>query len=103
MYIIYIYIYIYMCVYNVLGDSMAIHAGQQFSTRDRDNDKYSASCAVRYKGAWWYNGCFDVNINGLYIRNNPDPRSEGVAWEQWREYYSFKYVDMKLRPAACLC
>ncbi|KAI0238034.1 Ficolin-2 [Lamellibrachia satsuma] len=82
------------------GDSMAIHAGQQFSTKDRDNDiKPSASCAVLYRGAWWYARCFDVNINGLYLGNKPDPDSQGVAWERWHAYYSFKTVDMKLRPA----
>ena len=79
---------------------MAIHAGQQFSTKDRDNDiKPSASCAVLYRGAWWYARCFDVNINGLYLGNKPDPDSQGVAWELWRLHYSFKRVDMKLRPA----
>ena len=79
---------------------MAVHAGMQFSTKDRDNDiAPGSSCATKYKGAWWYKECFDVNINGLYIGNNPDPHSQGVIWQRWRAHYSLKYVDMKLRPS----
>ena len=36
------------------GDSLSYHNGMEFSTRDRDNDKWSStSCAERYHGAWW--------------------------------------------------
>ena len=37
------------------GDSLDYHNGRKFSTRDRDNDKDSGSCAQIYKGAWWFN------------------------------------------------
>jgi ficolin len=40
------------------GDSFTPHSGFPFSTYDVDNDDVAtASCAVTYKGAWWYNSC----------------------------------------------
>ena len=78
---------------------MRLHAGMQFSTKDRDNDHAGYSCAQKYMGAWWYRSCMDVNINGLYIGNHPDTNYQGVMWQRWNTNYSFKYVDMKLRPS----
>ncbi|ELU01959.1 hypothetical protein CAPTEDRAFT_134707, partial [Capitella teleta] len=44
------------------GDSMAIHDGMKFSTRDSDNDAHSTGeCAKSYKGGWWYNKCHNSN------------------------------------------
>jgi len=40
------------------GDSLGAHVGMQFSTKDRKNDiDTNKSCAVSYKGAWWYYFC----------------------------------------------
>ncbi|KAH8308061.1 hypothetical protein KR059_005827, partial [Drosophila kikkawai] len=42
------------------GDALEYHVGMQFSTKDRHNDKSTdLECAVYYKGAWWYNSCFE--------------------------------------------
>ena len=46
------------------GDAMKGHNGQPFSTFDQDNDDRGTDCAVTYKGAWWYVGCHDSNLNG---------------------------------------
>ena len=41
--------------------------GRAFSTRDRDNDRYSGvSCSQLRKGGHWYNACTFVNPTGLY-------------------------------------
>ena len=44
------------------GDSLSLHRGQPFATKDKDRNR----CAVTYKGAWWYDGCHRSNLNGLY-------------------------------------
>ncbi|XP_052220316.1 angiopoietin-2-like isoform X18 [Dreissena polymorpha] len=42
-------------------------AGCAFSTYDHDVDKHPMNCAETYRGAWWYNACFDaINPNALY-------------------------------------
>jgi len=82
------------------GDSLAHHLGKKFSTRDQDNDAYSPySCAVRYKGAWWYGGCHDSNLNGRYLRGNHTSLGVGVNWEHWKGYhYSLRFTEMKIKP-----
>lgn len=45
------------------GDAFAFHAGQKFSTFDRDHDLWeSGSCALAHGGGggWWYDDCAQV-------------------------------------------
>ena len=83
------------------GDALAYHHGSKFSTKDNDNDRYASSCAVSFKGGWWYNACFYANLNGKYftgVVTNP----QGVGWRVWKGiHYSCKYADMKVRYQAC--
>ncbi|XP_068728964.1 ryncolin-1-like [Montipora capricornis] len=59
----------------------------EFSTKDRDNDKNSGNCALGHKGAWWYNACHDVNLNGLYLNGKTD--ASGMTWYHWKNsHYS---------------
>ncbi|XP_066295017.1 microfibril-associated glycoprotein 4-like isoform X3 [Branchiostoma lanceolatum] len=83
------------------GDSMDHHNGRPFSTKDRDYDDSSASCAQAYKGAWWYGSCHNSNLNGLYHAGSHTSRADGVNWNAWKGfYYSLKHTEMKIRPIA---
>lgn len=81
------------------GDAMSICDDEQFSTRDQDNDLWENSCAVSYKGGWWYERCHYANLNGPYLEGEHSSYADGVNWQQWRGYYySLKFTEMKLRP-----
>jgi len=76
------------------GDSLAFHNNMAFSTKDRDNDRSRSHCAESYTSAWWYNGCFDSNLNGKYTAG-----PNGVRWLHWKKAHgSLKFTEMKLRP-----
>ncbi|XP_029211143.2 ficolin-2-like [Acropora millepora] len=80
------------------GDSLAEHNGMQFTTKDQDNDRNTAgSCAVLYKGAWWYNSSHSSNLNGQYL-GGPHVSYAGIIWNSFRGAYSLKRSEMKLRP-----
>ena len=82
------------------GDSLALHRGMPFSTKDQDNDNQGGrNCAIRFKGAWWYERCHHSNLNGLYHRGNHSSFADGVNWKHWKGYhYSLKRTEMKIRP-----
>ena len=79
------------------GDSMTSeHNGMQFSTKDRDNDRYGVNCATQWQGAWWYKSCHHSNLNGLY-RSGLEGY-QGVVWTHFlNNGISLKFAQMKLR------
>ena len=81
------------------GDSLALHNGHRFSTRDQDNDNAPlGNCARWFKGAWWYRKCHASNLNGLYHGGPHSSNADGVNWRTWRGFnYSLKFSEMKLR------
>ena len=80
------------------GDSLGIHDGMNFTTKDQDNDMVEGSCALSYKGGWWYNACHHSNLNGLYLSGAHTSYADGVEWYDFRQhYYSLKISEMKLR------
>lgn len=73
--------------YTCAGDSMSYHSGSVFSARDRDPNNLLISCAVSYRGAWWYRNCHYANLNGLYgstvdhqVRGLGGSPERGVGW-----------------------
>ena len=82
------------------GDSLvSSHNRMAFSTKDRDHDILSySSCAVSWKGAWWYSNCQESNLNGKYLGNKHDDR--GVRWYPFRGSLSLKFTEMKLKPSS---
>ena len=82
------------------GDSLAYHNNMAFSTKDRDNDRWSGTnCAVRFTGAWWYDDCSYSNLNGKYL-GNVKGNWKGVDWWYFKRHrLSLKFTEMKLRPS----
>ncbi|AWP05361.1 putative fibrinogen gamma chain isoform 4 [Scophthalmus maximus] len=44
------------------------HNGMQFSTFDKDNDKYDGNCAQQDGSGWWMNRCHAAHLNGKYYQ-----------------------------------
>ena len=76
-----------------------LFSGMQFSTKDQDNDKAGGSCAVLYKGAWWYSACHGSNLNGQYLGGQHGSYGDGINWDSFRGmHHSMKHAEMKIRP-----
>ncbi len=69
-----------------------------FSTKDRDNDvKPKGHCAQERKGGWWYDRCFNANLNGVYY-NGPKVVNDGIVLYYWKDgYHTVKSCSMKIR------
>ena len=82
----------------IAGYSLNWENNLSFSTKDRDNDKWSdGHCAQQRHGAWWYNAC-GSSLNGDYLRNG-QINATGVTWYYWKNnYYSMKRAEMKIKP-----
>lgn len=81
------------------GDSLSNGNEMRFSTKDKDNDHSENSCAVQFKGAWWYQSCHLSNLNGLYHDGPHESFADGVNWKTWKGYnYSLRDIEMKIRP-----
>ena len=81
---------------------MSVHNGQEFSTRDRDNDGNSKECAAERQGGWWYgNGdfCGPSGLNGKHfkIKTHTLNKLKGILWTSWKSDYSFKSTEMKIK------
>ncbi|XP_069799702.1 ficolin-1-B-like [Dendropsophus ebraccatus] len=79
------------------GDSMDVHIGMPFSTKDKDSTQ--EHCATLYKGGWWYGSCHHANLNGLYLAGAHTSYADGINWSSGKGYnYSYKFSEMKIRP-----
>lgn len=96
--------HLYSFVFTFTGDSLMIpgtrnHNGMMFSTKDRDNDRYSAhNCAHTFKGAWWHRACHYANLNGAYLGGPYSSFADGIVWFTWKGYqYSLKSTQMMFK------
>ncbi|XP_053097774.1 microfibril-associated glycoprotein 4 isoform X1 [Pangasianodon hypophthalmus] len=78
------------------GDSLSYHSGSKFSTFDKDQDAYEGNCASSYAGGYWYNSCYNSNLNGLYTWGGE--LQIGLTWRAWKGFKSVKSVSMMMRP-----
>uniref|UniRef100_A0A4W6EU71 Fibrinogen gamma chain n=1 Tax=Lates calcarifer TaxID=8187 RepID=A0A4W6EU71_LATCA len=83
------------------------HNGMQFSTPDKDNDKYDGNCAQQDGCGWWMNRCHAANLNGKYYQGGRYTEKDageygydnGIIWVTWHNrWYSLKETTMKLIP-----
>ena len=81
-------------------DSLSWHSGMKFSTYDRDKDNWpGGNCAVNHRGAFWYNKCYRVNINGKYVGGGVIDIN-GITWYNAKpgvhQHYSLRCAEMKI-------
>ncbi|XP_064191414.1 fibrinogen gamma chain [Anguilla rostrata] len=83
------------------------HNGMQFSTADKDNDKYQGNCAKQDGSGWWMNRCHAGHLNGKYYQGGKYTEAEagqygydnGIIWATWHNrWYSMKETTMKIIP-----
>ncbi|XP_061171670.1 angiopoietin-related protein 6-like [Saccostrea echinata] len=69
------------------SDSLAYHNGMRFSTYDQKNDNaVEGSCAIEYRGGWWYNWCHKSNLNGEYALS-PVIGPKYPTWLYWKNTF----------------
>ena len=80
----------------IAKDSLQLHNGKDFLTKDRGND--GGSCARHFKGGWWYDICsYQSNLNGLYYHSANRNHGNCIRWGGWKPE-SLKKTEMKIRP-----
>lgn len=73
-------------------DELSYHNGMKFSTIDRDNIH---KCAEAFKGGWWYDHCYGVELNGIW---GSVESGLGINWDNITgTKNSLDFVEMKVR------
>ncbi|XP_078504057.1 angiopoietin-2 [Lissotriton helveticus] len=75
--------------------------GNDFSTKDTDNDKCICKCSQMATGGWWFDACGPSNLNGMYYSQGQNTNKfNGIKWYYWKgSGYSLKATTMMIRPA----
>ncbi|XP_029621927.1 fibrinogen gamma chain-like isoform X1 [Salmo trutta] len=85
------------------------HNGMQFSTSDKDNDKFQGNCAMQDGSGWWMNRCHAAHLNGKYYQGGKYTEKDagesgydnGIIWATWHSrWYSMKETTMKIIPTS---
>ncbi|KAG8444936.1 hypothetical protein GDO86_009916 [Hymenochirus boettgeri] len=74
--------------------------GNDFSTKDSDNDKCICKCSQMATGGWWFDACGPSNLNGMYYSSGQNTNKfNGIKWYYWKgSGYSLKATIMMIRP-----
>ncbi|XP_006895082.1 PREDICTED: angiopoietin-2-like isoform X2 [Elephantulus edwardii] len=74
--------------------------GNDFSTKDVDNDKCICKCSQMLKGGWWFDACGPSNLNGVYYPQTQNTNKfSGIKWYYWKgSGYSLRGTTMMIRP-----
>ena len=103
----------------VVESQQPSHNHMPFSTFDSDNDmRFYDNCAQIFKSGWWFNACFQANLNGLYYKyaptaaGNKSPRlvkkeenaqlkflRNGIHWNSIDFYKSLKSTKLRIKWA----
>ena len=71
--------------------------GVPFTTKDKDNDKWSKNCAVHDAGGnvgrWWYNACSNISLNHQY------KNIHAIYLGAWK---ALSFTEMKIKPVNLL-
>ncbi|XP_053408501.1 microfibril-associated glycoprotein 4-like [Mercenaria mercenaria] len=80
--------------------ALSSNSGAPFSTYDRTRDTCTngSSCAIDNHGAWWYNKCVNVNLNGKYCTPGTNTCSwRGMTYFHFSGWESLKTSKMMFR------
>ena len=82
---------------STVRDRLSSHNGMQFTTKDRGNDQSaSGNYASIPSGAWWFEGCYYSNLNGLYRFRTSWGNIHWYPLADGAEH-AMKFTQMKMR------
>ena len=82
------------------GDSLYTpHHGKKFTTSDEDNDLATENCGETHNAGWWYSGCRESHLNGVYYAEGATTAQDRIVWNSWLDETPLKTVVMAIRPA----
>ncbi|XP_064614052.1 fibroleukin-like [Liolophura sinensis] len=76
------------------------HAGQQFTTKDVDRDKWGGNCASYTGGGFWLDECCIACLNGKYRQINGNLCMGSVIGDI--VLHCVQRTEMKFRPASAM-
>ena len=87
-------------------DAMAYQNGRQFTTYDNDNDKHGGgNCGYIHQGGWWYNVCYNANLNGPHETPSlpgVDQNNAKLEWHDGSSWLDLSSAEMKIRVKQCV-